>query len=181
MESDIKQMREFEGVEANSCTARIELNLRDDETTYWGVLCRTCSEPIAFDINPHPSFGPGSSNVKAGAIRCGRGHNHIYFPRDFRILSSALPICGVVMLENREAYKAINSSYQNSNSDNRSPSEKTEALRREIEIFGESNDLPPDEWNIVWKSNLSHERIMVKLNELRSQKQSQHKPHRASP
>jgi len=142
--------------------------------TYWGVLCRTCSDPVAFDISPHPSFGPGNPNAKAGAIRCRHGHNHIYFPGDFRMLCSVDPISGAVMHENREAYKAVNSSFQTSYSDDRSPAVKTEALRRETEIFGEGTDLPADEWKIVWESNLSHEKMMVKLNALRSEKLSQH-------
>jgi len=41
-----------------------------DETTYWGILCRACSEPVAFDICPCHLRGPGAANVRPGAIRC---------------------------------------------------------------------------------------------------------------
>jgi hypothetical protein len=80
------------------------------ETTYWGILCRTCSEPVAFDAQPFHEFGLGSANIKPGAIRCERGHNHIYFPRDFRFFPSLLPITEESMQKNRAAYLAINGS-----------------------------------------------------------------------
>jgi hypothetical protein len=168
MKANPKNIQAYESVQPNSNGVRIEANQSRNETVYWGILCRACAEPVAFDICPYPSsFVPGAANVKAGTIRCGRGHNHIYFPRDLRFLFSVVPINDEVMQENREAYKAINPSSQVSYSDNRTPSEKIEALRREVEIFGDGDDLPPDEWKIAWESGLSHEEIMVKLNALR--------------
>jgi len=80
------------------------------ETTYWGILCRTCSEPVAFDVRPYHEFGLGSANVKPGAIRCMRGHNHIYFPRDFHFFPSSVPITEESMQKNRTTYFAINRS-----------------------------------------------------------------------
>jgi hypothetical protein len=79
-------------------------------TTYWGVFCRTCQEPVAFDTPPFHEFGLGSVNDKPGAILCGNGHNHIYFPRDFHFFESQSAIGEVTMLENRERYKAVNPS-----------------------------------------------------------------------
>src|ERR1035441_7780133 len=81
-----------------------------EETTYWGILCRTCSEPVAFDIRPCQMCGPGAANVRPGAIRCVHGHNHIYFPRDFRLFPSSVPITAATIQENRQAYLAINPS-----------------------------------------------------------------------
>jgi hypothetical protein len=85
-----------------------------EETTYWGILCRTCSEPVAFDIRPCQMCGPGAANVRPGAIRCVHGHNHIYFPRDFRLFPSAVPITDATMQENRAAYRAMNPSPESS-------------------------------------------------------------------
>ena len=83
-----------------------------EQRTYWGILCRTCREPVAFDAPPYNKSGLGKAHVRPGAIRCGHGHNHIYFPRDFRFFSSAAPIAEETMRENRSAYVAINSSPQ---------------------------------------------------------------------
>jgi hypothetical protein len=80
------------------------------ETTYWGILCRTCSEPVAFDVRPYHEFGLGSANIRPGAIRCARGHNHIYFPRDFHFFPSSVPITEESMQKNRAIYLAINRS-----------------------------------------------------------------------
>jgi hypothetical protein len=48
--------------------------------------------------------------------------------------------------------------------------DRLEALRREEEIFGESDDLPADEWAIVFESNLPHEEMMIQLRSLRASK-----------
>ena len=45
-----------------------------------------------------------------------------------------------------------------------------EALQRDFEIFGESCDLPPDEWAIVFESNLPDEEMMARLIVLRAGK-----------
>jgi hypothetical protein len=79
-------------------------------TTYWGVVCRTCKAPVAFDTRPYNQSGLGSANSKPGAIRCGHGHNHIYFPRDFHFFPCATVITAVTMQENRAAHAAINRS-----------------------------------------------------------------------
>jgi hypothetical protein len=82
------------------------------ETTYWGVKCRTCQELVAFDVCPYLSFGVDAASMKPGAIRCSQDHNHIYFPRDFQFISSALVISDERMRANRETYRAINSILQ---------------------------------------------------------------------
>jgi hypothetical protein len=46
--------------------------------------------------------------MKPGAVCCGQGHNHIYFPRDFGFRGSAVPIADAVMRQNRDAYRAVN-------------------------------------------------------------------------
>jgi hypothetical protein len=83
-------------------------NGRDNETTYWGISCRTCKELIAFDVCPYLSLGPGTVNTRPGAIRCSKGHNHIYFPKDFRFILSPVGIANEVMQEHRETYGAVN-------------------------------------------------------------------------
>jgi len=45
-----------------------------------------------------------------------------------------------------------------------------EALEREVEIFGDSVDLPADEWAIVFESNLPQEEVMAQLRTLRASK-----------
>jgi hypothetical protein len=77
------------------------------EHTYWGILCRTCRELVAFDTCPYPSLGGASA--KPGAVRCDLGHNHIYFPRDFHFYPSKTPIAEMTMEANRAVYGAINS------------------------------------------------------------------------
>jgi hypothetical protein len=108
MESNTKQTRACEDFKPSSPGSHIEMNPRSNQTTYWGVLCRTCRELVAFDGCPYVSFGPGAAGMKPGAIRCGRGHNHIYFPRDFRFIDATVPVTDAAMTENRESYRAIN-------------------------------------------------------------------------
>ncbi len=85
-----------------------------NEKSYWGILCRACSEPVAFNNSPYHEFGLGSADVRPGAIRCGHGHNHIYFPRDFHFFATSVPIAEETMQENRAVYIAINPSPQSS-------------------------------------------------------------------
>jgi hypothetical protein len=80
------------------------------ETMYWGILCRSCSEPVAFDTGSHHEYRLGSANASPGAIRCINGHNHIYFPRDFRFFPSSVSITETTVQENRQAYLSINPS-----------------------------------------------------------------------
>ena len=108
MEGTTKQTRAYESVPPTCSEVRTETGLSDSETIYWGILCRTCRDMVAFDICPHVSFGPGAASMKPGAIRCGHGHNHIYFPRDFRFFFSAESIADSIMQQNRDAYRAIN-------------------------------------------------------------------------
>ena len=81
-----------------------------DGATYWGVLCRSWAGPIAFDARPCNESRLWSANTKPGAIRCFLGHNHIYFPRDFRFFPSTTLITDATMQDNRAAYEAINPS-----------------------------------------------------------------------
>jgi len=80
--------------------------------TYWGVFCRGCSEPIAFDRAPFHANGLGSAGVKPGAILCAHRHLYIYFPRDFRFFDSVSAIAEETMEQNRAAYAARNPSFQ---------------------------------------------------------------------
>lgn len=79
---------------------------------YWGVFCRGCSEPIAFDRAPFHAGGLGSAGMKPGAIRCASGHLYIYFPRDFRFFDSSSAIAEETMEQNRAAYAARNPSFK---------------------------------------------------------------------
>jgi hypothetical protein len=83
-----------------------------EQEAYWGILCRSCREPIAFDARPYREFGLGRANTRPGAIRCCHGHNHIYFPRDFHFFASVVPITEETMKENRAVYIATNPSPQ---------------------------------------------------------------------
>jgi hypothetical protein len=108
MEDNSKQARACESAHTGSGGARIEMTRSNSATTYWGILCRTCQKLVAFDICPYVSFGDGAAGLKPGAIRCGRDHNHIYFPRDFQFVASIVPITEAAMQQNRETYGAIN-------------------------------------------------------------------------
>jgi hypothetical protein len=110
MEGNTKQTRAYEGVQPIPSGVRIELAPGLTETTYWGILCRTCRELVAFDICPYVSFGPGAANMRPGAIRCCHDHNHIYFPRDFGFFPSVVRITDAAMHKNRETFRAINPS-----------------------------------------------------------------------
>lgn len=109
MQSDTKQIHGSEGVRAIFAEGPSGTERGNQDGPYWGVLCRTCREVVAFDSSPYLSFGPEAASMKPGAIRCGRDHNHIYFPRDFQFCASAVPIPDAVMRENRELFRAINS------------------------------------------------------------------------
>jgi len=63
MEGNTKQTRAFDGVPPTSSEVRIEMDRSDSETTYWGVLCRTCQKLVAFDICPYVSFGDGAAGM----------------------------------------------------------------------------------------------------------------------
>jgi hypothetical protein len=78
------------------------------ENTYWGILCRKCSAPIAFGSPSHQQFKLESTCARPGAIRCPNGHNHIYFPRDFNFFESAEVIPETAMEKNRRDHSAIN-------------------------------------------------------------------------
>jgi hypothetical protein len=82
--------------------------MTEKTTAYWGILCRTCSELVAFDKGPYHSFGPEAASMRPGAILCGQGHNHIYFPNDFHFIPSAVRIPDAVMERNRDVYRAVN-------------------------------------------------------------------------
>ena len=108
MDGNTKQTRAYDGNQPTLHRDWIETHRSCDEKAYWGILCRTCQELVAFDICPYVSFGPGAASMRPGAIRCGHDHIHIYFPRDFQFCASELPIEAAVMQNNRDAYKAIN-------------------------------------------------------------------------
>lgn len=80
----------------------------DSETIYWGVVCKTCKQIVAFDVAPYASFGPEAASTKPGAIRCAQGHNHIYFPRDFQFIPSTDVVSAEVMQQTRTTYRAVN-------------------------------------------------------------------------
>jgi len=101
MEDNTKQRRANDG----KSTAPELHSGGPDQKTYWGIHCRTCRELVALDICPYLSFGPGAAGMKPGAIRCARGHNHIYFPRDFGFIDVAVQVTEAIMRENREAYR----------------------------------------------------------------------------
>ena len=84
------------------------------ETTYWGILCRTCSDPVAFGTHSDHELGLGTENARPGTIRCAQGHNHIYFSRDFRFFVAEVEIAKATMRENRETYRSINPAPQSS-------------------------------------------------------------------
>lgn len=80
--------------------------------TYWGVFCRGCSEPIAFDQAPYHAGGLGSAGMKPGAIHCSAGHLYVYFPRDFRFFDTDLEITSETMERNRAAFARRNPSFK---------------------------------------------------------------------
>jgi len=84
------------------------------KTVYWGILCRSCSELVAFVTQPPGRPQLGSDGSRAGTIRCAQGHTHIYFPRDFRFFLSQVAIPDVVLEKNFETYKAINPFWESS-------------------------------------------------------------------
>lgn len=109
MEGNLMETRVCECAEPTPGEVRTEENRKDNEVAYWGVFCKTCRDLVVFDIAPYASFGPAAASMKPGAIRCGQGHNHIYYPRDFGFRGSAVPIAAALMQENRDAYRAVNS------------------------------------------------------------------------
>jgi hypothetical protein len=84
------------------------------DPTYWGVLCRTCAELVAFGASPVEEDDIGAEGSKPGTIRCPKGHTHIYFPRDFRLFPSAAAIEDTTMRANLKVYKTINPYWKDS-------------------------------------------------------------------
>ncbi len=81
---------------------------RDDSRCLLGILCRTCSELIAFDSRPFHTYGSGTANLRPGAIRCTHGHSHSTFPRDFGLFFCKTPITDATMRENCMSRQATN-------------------------------------------------------------------------
>jgi hypothetical protein len=96
----------FEDDSPASGGARNESN--GSESNYWGVVCKTCKGLVAFDVAPFASFGLQAFSMQPGAICCGQGHTHIYFPRDFGFSCSVVSIRDAVMRGNRDVYRTIN-------------------------------------------------------------------------
>jgi hypothetical protein len=96
----------------HSC--KISLPGAKPDPTYWGILCRTCAELVAFSTTSSHNSGLGAENSPAGTIRCSKDHNRIYFPRDFRLYPSAAAIAEETMQKNFETYKAINPFWESS-------------------------------------------------------------------
>jgi hypothetical protein len=108
MDGNTQQTHAGEGVPPSLGGVPVEMNQSNNGATYWGILCRTCRGLTAFDTRLCVSVGPGAPSMKPCAIRCGLGHNHIYFPRDFRFRPSAVPITDAVIQKNCEAFRATN-------------------------------------------------------------------------
>jgi hypothetical protein len=117
MKRDAMQTRVGESAEPASAQTPAETNYTDGQPPYWGVVCRTCGELVAFDASPYESFGPEAASTRPGAIRCRHGHTHIYFPRDFGFRASTAPIADTAMRENRDVYRATNSLGQRTSHD----------------------------------------------------------------
>jgi hypothetical protein len=122
MERETIPTQAYEGATPISGRVRTEWNqggmdVSGNKTTYWGVLCRSCIELIAFDISPFRSFGAEAASMNPGAIRCAHGHVHIYFPRDYQFFFSDIPLTDAALQANREAYRAANPAMQVSRDD----------------------------------------------------------------
>jgi hypothetical protein len=106
------ELRQDEAI--HSC--KISLPGTKPTPAYWGILCRTCTELVAFHTRPPLDSEPGAEGSMAGTIRCTKDHSHIYFPRDFSLFPSAIVIAGATMQKNLETYKAINPFWESSSS-----------------------------------------------------------------
>jgi hypothetical protein len=106
MEGNAIQRRAYDGGQPTYRESSIHTD--QSQTSFWGVSCRTCHELVAFDICPYASFGSGAAGMKPGTIRCSQDHTHIYFPRDFGFISSAVRISDETMWKNRAGYVDIN-------------------------------------------------------------------------
>src|SRR5580704_230352 len=107
MEYIARETRAFESVPSTADGGRQEANRNCKGTVYWGILCRTCRDLVAFDASPYASFGSEAASMHPGAIRCSHGHSHIYFPRDFAFYPSAVVIAEAAMQLNRETFRAV--------------------------------------------------------------------------
>ena len=96
----------------HSC--RIPVLGKQPASTYWGILCRTCADLVAFGATPGQDCGLGTEGSRPGTIRCTKGHTHIYYPRDFGFFPSATIIVDAVIGENVRVYKAVNPSWSGS-------------------------------------------------------------------
>jgi hypothetical protein len=69
------ELRQDEAI--HSC--KISLPGTKPTPAYWGILCRTCTELVAFHTRPPLDSEPGAEGSMAGTIRCTKDHSHIYF------------------------------------------------------------------------------------------------------
>jgi hypothetical protein len=109
MEGNTRQTRGYDGGQSTCIESSIHTD--QSQTSFWGVLCRTCNDLVAFDICPYASFGAGAAGMRAGTIRCSQGHSHIYFPRDFGFVFSVIRISDETMRKNRAVYADVNPTY----------------------------------------------------------------------
>jgi hypothetical protein len=93
----------------HSC--KIPVSGKQLASTYWGILCRTCADLVAFGTIPGQNSDPGTEDSGPGTIRCTKGHTHIYYPRDFGLFPAVTIIVDTVIRENVRVYKVINPSW----------------------------------------------------------------------
>ena len=63
MEGNTKQMRAPECIQPTFSEVQTEIERRTHETTYWGILCRTCRELVAFERRGNAVKSPSGQVV----------------------------------------------------------------------------------------------------------------------
>ena len=86
MERDTKQIHGSEGVREIFAEERSRTERGNQDGPYWGVLCRTCREVVAFDSSPYVSSRACGGEHEAGRHSLREGSQSHLFSARFPIL-----------------------------------------------------------------------------------------------
>jgi hypothetical protein len=77
-----------------------------ENTTYWGIQCKTCLENIVLGIEEDAEIGDCLTFLQPGSFACTHGHRHEYDQPDLmHCLDSNGPVTPGGILANRNRFR----------------------------------------------------------------------------
>jgi hypothetical protein len=77
-----------------------------EDTTYWGIQCKTCSENIVLGIEEETDLGDCLTFLHPGSFVCVHGHRHEYDQPDLvHYLETNGPVSRAGIVANRSRYR----------------------------------------------------------------------------